>query len=412
MNAEIICIGTELLLGSIINSNSSYLSQEMAWLGIDVYRHTTVGDNPTRLSGAIKSALDRSDIVITTGGLGPTVDDITTQTLSDLFASPLVFNKKILTDIKAYFKKKKVYLPKDSLRQALVPKDAVLLPNSLGTAYGLIMKQGNKVLIALPGPPRELSAMFKSCVKPFLKRNFKISSIIKSRLIKTTGFPESNINRKVKRLLRLKGAATVGIYVKPGQVDLNITVKAANERKADMELFRFEKAIRRRLGPAVFGVDDETLEIAAGKLLLKKKKTLAIAESCTGGLLSNRITNVPGSSDYFKFGVVAYSNRIKKDVLGIPDIALRKHGAVSRQVAIAMATNVSAIAKTEIGIGITGIAGPSGATPDKPVGLVYIAIAHSGTVNYKNFYFSGSRSDIKFLSSQAALNMLRHSLTE
>ncbi len=376
MKAEIISIGTEILLGQILNTNQQWLSVKLAELGIGVYHHSTVGDNPERLSSALEAGLRRSDIVITTGGLGPTVDDITLRVISRTFP---IENSRVVK-------------------------------NYVGTAPGFIYGIGEKLLIALPGPPRELNPMFERTVAPFLRKRFRSEGVLKVRTIKMTGLSESDADRRVTDLLNSPPPLTVGIYAKPALVELKIMAKAANEIRAKALIDKADKKITSRLGKYIFGRDDETLEGAVGSLLSRARKTLAVAESCTGGLISSRITDVPGSSAYFRMGIAAYSNDIKSGLLGVRSVTLRRHGAVSRQTAVEMAKNVKKSAGADIGLSVTGIAGPSGAVKDKPVGLVYIAISMEGRTACKVFRFRGDREVIKFRSSQAALDLLRVSL--
>ena len=373
MRAEIISIGTELLLGHIVNTNAAFLSQRLAELGIDVYHHTTVGDNPSRLTVAIKQALARSDIVITSGGLGPTVDDITAGIITDIVGR----------------------------------KGARRIRNMVGSAPGMIARHYGKTIVCLPGPPRELEPMFVTGVVPHL-RPYRGSWTIRSRTIKIMGLAESRVNGMVKDLLRLKPPTTVGIYAKLGEVDLKIMSKAGNEREADRAIIKIEGKIRSKLKDHIFGYDDETLEGAAAKLLTKKRLTVAVAESCTGGLVSSRLTNVSGSSKYFIMGLTAYSNEVKKNILCVDPAVLKKHGAVSKQVASQMAVGIGLLAGTDIGVGITGIAGPAGGAKTKPVGLVYVALARRGRAPLvKEFRFRGSREEIKFQASQVALDLVR-----
>lgn len=414
VNAEIVCIGTELLLGHIINTNASFIAKKLAEIGIDHYFQTTIGDNHQRLADTIDKGLDRSDIVITTGGLGPTIDDITTQVIAKVANKKLILEKSVLKDVSDYFKRQNKKIPKDSLRQALIPEGAKWLKNPFGTAPGLIIEDGPKIIIALPGPPREMQPMVENCVIPYLKEKLKVGglrAIIKSRAIKLIGLPEANVNAKVKDLLNLSGAVTVGIYAKQGEVELKIMAKAANEIAADAQINKIEKDIRKRFGDYIYGINNETLEDAIGKLLTKKKKTLAIAESCTGGLISNLITNVSGSSKYFKEGIVAYSNNAKVKYLGVPLEIIRKYGAVSSQVAKEMANGIRNKSGVDIGLGITGIAGPTGATREKPVGLVYIALSIKNKNICREFNFLGTRTEIKHQAAQAALDLLRCELS-
>ncbi len=428
MRAEIISIGTEILLGHITNTNATYLSRKLAELGIDVYYHTTVGDNPARLSSAISYALGRSDIVITTGGLGPTVDDYTLQALSMALDKKLTFKKEIWRLIQNRFRIRHIKTPKNNIRQAYIPSGVIWVKNDRGTAPGIISKWGHptnkadrkspgrvsplSVLIALPGPPMELMPMFEESVVPYLKKlTYKKSSIIKTRTIKTTGSAESQLHPKVKKILEMSGSATVGIYAKPGQVDLKITAKAHSEKDADKLITTVEHKIRKKLKNLIFGIDEQTLEGSVAGLLSKNNKTIAIAESCTGGLLSSRLTDIPGASRYLKFSLVAYSYFSKTLLLGVPPQIIKKYGAVSRQTVLRMAANARKLANTDMGVAITGIAGPGGATKKKPVGLVYIALSTKNKIICKECHFTGERKVIKFLSSQVALNMLREQLS-
>jgi nicotinamide-nucleotide amidase len=405
MKAEIIGIGTEILLGQIVNTNSAYLSKKLAQIGIDVYYHTTVGDNKKRLYESIQAALKRSDIVITTGGLGPTIDDITLAVVSKISGKPLQFNKKIARLIEIHFKKRRIRMPKNNLRQAYIPKNAKWLRNNVGTAPGLMIKKDKKLIIALPGPPREMIPMVNADLLPYLKKIHITKTVILSRTLKTTGLAESQLHEKVKDFLRMKGNTTVGIYAHPAQVDLKITSKAKNLTQAKQANLVIEKGIRARLGELVFGADNDTLEGNTLKLL--KYKTISLAESCTGGLISSRITDIPGASQNLLSSIAAYSNRSKQELLDISYQTIRKHGAVSSQVAKAMAENVRKLSYADFGISTTGIAGPDGAVKNKPVGLVYIGLSTCSKTSVKKYYFIGTRKIIKFRTSQAALNMLR-----
>jgi nicotinamide-nucleotide amidase len=448
MKAEVISIGTEILLGHIVNTNASYLSERLAELGIDVYYHTAVGDNPHRLEESIRKSVMRSDIVITTGGLGPTVDDITTETVARLINKPLILDKAILKGLKEYFRIRKYKYPPGNTRQAYIPEGAKWVANKVGTAPGLIIpfnrltgKPANRqTIICLPGPPRELEPMFERQITPYI-RKLTGGWNIRSRTIKTTGLAESQVNGMVKDLLNLKPPTTVGIYAKLKEVDLKITAKAEDEKAAGRAIMKIEKKIRSRLKDYIFGCDDERLEDAVAEKLFKKRLTIAVAESCTGGLISNRLTDVSGSSKYFLMGLVAYSNLVKAAGLGVNEKTLKKYGAVSRQVAIEMARGIKQVAGSDIGLGITGIAGPSagsglvpslsrdgptGGTKSKPVGLVYIALVKGDrkrgltqtgysmeqglTPFVREFRFKGTRSEIKFQASQSALDLLRRNL--
>ena len=407
MNAEIISIGTELLLGHILNTNTAFLSQKLAEIGIDVYHTSVVGDNPARLTGCLKQALNRSDIVITTGGLGPTVDDVTIETIAHFIGKKLVINKTVLKDLKAYFKFRKMKMPPESIRQVYIPEGIRWIRNKVGTAPGLLADYKGKLIVCLPGPPRELEPMFVNDAVPYLKKRSGANLILKSRTIKIAGSAESQVNGKVKDLLELEPPTTVGIYAKTGQVELRIMAKAKNEITARREIGRIERKIRARLKDHIFGYDDETLEEVVGKMLAKKRLTIAVAESCTGGLVSHRLTNVSGSSSYFMMGLVAYSNEIKENLLGVARKTLVKYGAVSKETALEMAKGVKFLAGTDIGVSVTGIAGPTGGTKSKPVGLVYAALVIGKKRIVKELRFRGSRDEIKFQTSQAVLDLIR-----
>jgi nicotinamide-nucleotide amidase len=406
MNAEVISIGTELLLGHIINTNASFLSERLAEAGVDVYRHTTIGDNPMRLKTAILRALGRSDIVITSGGLGPTVDDITTETLADLIGKKLVLNKAVLKDVKDYFRSKKVPFPKESIRQTYIPDGVKWVRNRVGTAPGLIAEYFSKKIICLPGPPREIVPMFEHDVLPLI-RKMSGGGVIMSRTVKMTGLAESQVDGKVRDLLALKPPTTVGIYAKLGQVDLKIMSKAGTVKEAERNIGKIEKKIRSRLKDNIFGYDNDTLESSTINILLKEGLTIAVAESCTGGLLANRLTNVSGSSGCFKAGIVVYANEAKESFLGVSHKTLKKNGAVSAPVAVEMARAIKHYACADIGVAITGIAGPAGGTKKKPVGLVYIALVTDNKCVVEDMRFRGSREEVKFQSAQIALDLIR-----
>lgn len=410
MKTEIISIGTEILLGQILNTNQQWLSRQLAALGIDVYYHSTVGDNPQRLIQAIRQGLERSDIVITTGGLGPTVDDITLEAIACALSRKLVFNQGILKQIRSHFGKQCANMPRENLRQAHVPEGAIILKNDVGTAPGFIIEEDLRIFIALPGPPRELNPMFENYAVPYLKKKMKSAWTIKTRTINITGLPESVVDSKVKDILHSPPPVTVGIFSHPSLIELKITAKAKNVKEADSLIDKIDKKISARLKDYIFGRDDETLEEVIGRLLTRARKTLSVAESCTGGLISSRITDVPGSSRYFKGGGIAYSDEVKVSALKVSPQLLKKHGAVSQQVAAQMAKNIREIVGTDYGLGVTGIAGPSGGTRTKPVGLIYIAVAGPKKTICRKFNFTGERKIIKFKISQAALDLLRRSI--
>jgi len=405
--AQVICIGNEIMLGHIANTNAQFISNKLAVIGIKTSKHIGIPDNPEVIISSIREALSESEIVITSGGLGPTVDDLTLGCIGKALNKKLVFNKKIAGHIKAHFKTRKIKMPANNMRQALVPESGIPVTNDIGTAPGLIIPVNNRVLMAFPGVPFELYPMFENTAMPYLKKHFQINQIIKSRVIKITGLSESRVNEIIEDILKISGKVQMGIYPYPEEIHVKITVTEENEKSANLAINKIEKQVRLRLKNYIFGYDNEKLEEIAGRALLESKKTLAIAESCTGGLLANRITDTPGSSGYFKLGLVTYSNESKSKLLGIPVKTIKKYGAVSKQVAASMAKNVRILAGADYGIGISGIAGPGGATKKKPVGLIYIALSNKERTICKEFRFIGIRSLIKYKSTQASLNMLR-----
>jgi len=410
ISAHVICIGNEIMLGHINNTNAQYASKNLASIGIRTSEHLSIQDDPDTIISSIRNSLRAADIVILSGGLGPTVDDITLDCIGKSLERKLLYNNKVAEHIKKHFKKRGLVMPRNNLRQALVPKGAIPILNNIGSAPGLLIPVHGKILVALPGVPFELYEMFKKNVLPYLKKRFHPDKIIKSRVIKITGLPESKVNEKLEDILKLSGNVEMGIYPHPEEITVKITVTDKNKNKVNAIIKKIEKKIRLRLKDYIFGYDDESLEEVVGRLLTKKKKTLSVAESCTGGLLSDRITGVSGSSNYFQMAAITYSNASKNKFLAIPVEIINKHGAVSGQVASLMAKNIRLLAKTDIGIGISGIAGPRGGTKKKPIGLVYISMSAKKKTICRKFLFLGQRDIIKRKASQAALNLLRKEL--
>ncbi len=417
MRAEIISIGTELLLGSILNTNARFISQRLAEHAIDVYHQVTVGDNVDRIVLCLKTAAARSDIVISSGGLGPTEDDVTLKALSIFLGKPLVIHQPTYRAILRQLKKHKIGATPLVIRQCAIPQKAIVFQNKNGTAPALliptVLNQERKYFIVLPGPPRELEPLLVQKVLPKLLRCARIKrEFFVVRSLKMAGVVESQIAEKVTDLLRRKPPLTVGIYARPGEVELKVMAKSFSKSKATAMARRLEMEIRKRLKGKIYGVNEETLSSVVGDSLRKNKKTLSIAESCTGGLVSHLVTQTAGSSDYFYGGVVAYSNPIKTRLLFIPKKTVKYHGAVSRAVAKKMSDNVRIFFQTDYGIGITGIAGPGGGSPKKPVGLVYIALSDGQKTLCERKRFFGSRQDIQSRAAVAALDLLRLKLKD
>lgn len=411
MRAEVISVGTELLLGQIVDTNAAYLSKQLPEFGIDLHYRVTVGDNERRLTEALQAALSRSDIVFTIGGLGPTEDDLTKETVAKVVGDEMVLDQQAADHMRSFFATRGIQMPETNLKQAMVPRRGCKLENPSGTAPGAAFETADgKVVIVLPGPPGEFVPMVNERVVRYLRERLGAGSgLIKSRVLKIAGLGESSVEEKVKHLLKSTNP-TVAPLASVGEVHLRITAKAASAEQACAMLDDMDRRVLEALGDVVFGRDDETLEEVVVNSLIGRSLTLALAESCTGGLIANRITDVPGCSAAFLAGVVSYSNEAKREILGVPEELLVRHGAVSEEVARAMAEGVRQKTGADIGISVTGIAGPGGGTPEKPVGLVYIALANAKGTIAQRHRFMGSRNDIKRRTSQTALEMLRLSL--
>lgn len=406
MTAETIFVGTELLLGNIVNTNAAYLAEQMAVLGFPMYYQTTVGDNAERLEGCIRQALDRSDLVILSGGLGPTQDDITKETAAKVMGKELLLNEEAKEQIEAFFAKRGKTMAENNLKQAMMPKDAIMLENTNGTAPGAIMEKDGKIIVLLPGPPEELSLMFERSVAPYLQD--RVSQVIYSAMVKVCGVSESDVAQQLDDLIRSTGEVTVAPYAKIGEVHLRVTAKAEDEKQAKKLVKPVIKDIKARLGDAVYTTHKEvSLEQSVVDLLLANNLTVTTVESCTGGLLAGRLINVPGVSEIFKMGHITYSNKAKRKIVGVRRKTLEKYGAVSGQVVKEMVNGVLQITRADVAVSISGLAGPDGGTPEKPVGLVYIACSVCGTVTVQECRFSGDRSKIRESAVAAALILMR-----
>ena len=375
MNCQIICVGTEILLGDIVNTNAVYLSKELAKLGINVFRQTVVGDNPKRLEECLKEALKTDDIIITTGGLGPTSDDITKEICCKVMDTQLVMSEKHLETIKEYFRIKGREMSKNNEKQALLPKNATVLENNNGTAPGFAIEKNGKVIVCLPGPPREMKPMFENGAKEVLKK-YSTSCMV-SHNVRMIGIGESDMAQQAGDLLDLANPS-VAPYAKDGECLLRVTAKAEYEEKAEELCQGVLEKIFKKFSNYIYGIDVDAIEYSVVEKLRKNKLKVGFAESCTGGLCSKRITDVPGASEVFDCAVVSYSNEIKNKVLGVSVSDLETYGAVSEPVARQMAHGARKISGANIGVGITGIAGPDSDLTNKPVGLCYIAVEYEG----------------------------------
>lgn len=405
MRAEIIAVGTELLLGDILNTNAQFLAQEMAALGFSVFHQSVVGDNPARLRETVQQAKERSEVLLLTGGLGPTDDDLTKQTVAGVFGDTLVQDEEELRQLTAYFAHTGRFMTPNNAKQALVPQKGKKLPNPNGTAPGALFEEGGKVAFLMPGPPREMRPMFQNQVRPLLEK--MQDATIRSVTLRVFGMGESALEDAIHPLLETQNP-TAALYAKTGEVHIRITARAATEEQAVALCKAHAAKFRAKLGYLIYSETGEDLETTLVHLLAQRGHTLATAESCTGGLLSTRITSVPGASAVFGFGVCSYANGIKQRVLGVLPDTLAQHGAVSSQVAAQMAIGAAAVGEAHCGVGITGIAGPGGGTAEKPVGLVYVAASRGDEVWVKKLFLGGrGRAFVRQLATQHALDMVR-----
>lgn len=402
---EILSVGTEILLGDILNTNSRFLSVELAKLGISVLRHTTVGDNAERLSAALRTALDRSDIVIATGGLGPTQDDITRDVCCSVMGFELEYSPEIGEGIRKYFASKSIEMPESNLRQAYVPVGGTVFENHHGTAPGLGLKKGGKCVVILPGPPYEMAPMYKESVVPYLAE-YSEGAIV-SHTVRTMGIGESAMAEKVADLIEGSNP-TVAPYAKKGEALLRVTAKAETAGKAEELCKPVIDEIISRLGGVVYGIDSENIEQRVVELLKENKMTVATAESCTAGYIPKRLTDIPGASEVFGCGIISYSNEIKQQLLGVKKETLDRFGAVSEQTAREMAAGVRRVSGADIGISVTGIAGPGSDGTDKPVGLCFIALdAEDMQICEKIETGKNDREYNRYVNASRALNLAR-----
>ena len=410
--AEILCIGSEILLGNIVNTNSQWIAEQLAILGIPHFRQTVIGDNPSRLKEAIFEASNRSEILITTGGLGPTPDDITTKVIAETFDTPLEQRNDILLDLKNKSRSRGRNLSESQKKQSLVPKGATIINNYSGTAPGIIWSpKDNFTILTFPGVPGELKEMWVKEAAKWLTNNNFSKNIISSKVLHFAGINESSLADKIPHLLKANNPS-VATYASTGEVKVRITAKGENSEETNRAIKPIEKELNQITGLKCFGVDHETLEEVVIKLLLNRKETIAVAESCTGGGIGSKLTTIPGSSKIFYGGVIAYNNSIKQKILEVPEEIINTHGAVSKQVVEAMATGIQEKFKVNWAISVSGIAGPTGGTKLKPVGLVNFCIKGPKTLITweERFGSNKTREDIQKLSVLNALDRLRLSI--
>ena len=409
MKAEILTIGDELLRGEIVDTNKSFLADRLLGLDIETHFQTSVRDDPPAMIDAFQRAASRSDITLVSGGLGPTRDDLTAAVLAEAFGLELVLDEATLETIRSFFRSRSREMTENNASQARFPKGADILPNPLGTAPGFSITQGSTRFFCLPGVPNEMTRMMDEQVLPRIEAMRGEGLAVRARLLRTFGMGESTLDDELKDIAA-SGDVSLGFRTSFPDNYLRPLARAASAEQAEAALDRVCDAIRQRLGPLVYGEDQQTLDAVVGQMLAERGMTIAVAESCTGGLIATRITDNPGSSAYFAGGVVAYSDAAKSALLGVPAATLEEHGAVSDLVVRAMAEGVRERFNVDIGIATTGISGPDGGTDSKPVGLVHIALAREAATYAESFVFRMDRARHRLLTSQIALDWVRRTL--
>jgi len=409
LTAEIIAIGSELLAPDRSDTNSLWLTEKLNSIGIEVKLKTIVGDDDARLEEAIKDAIRRSKVVITTGGLGPTEDDVTRKVAARALGRRLILDESILAELREKFRRFGHVMPERNSRQAMVIDESEVLPNPNGSAPGLFIDHEGVAMVLLPGPPREMKPMFENHALPKLAARAGSIKVVR-RMLRVAGLGESAVDEKIAPIYTQYENPQTTILFNQSEIEIHLTARGRTEAEADTLLDRLSEQLEECLGDAVFSFAGEKMEEVVGLKLTIGGYTLAVAESCTGGLIAQRLTDVPGSSKYFIEGVVAYSNAAKTRTLGVEPVLLLEHGAVSAPVAEAMAEGIRKRARTDFGLSITGIAGPGGGSEEKPVGLVFIALADDAHTEHRRFIVPGDRQLIRWRASQAALDLLRRRL--
>lgn len=404
MHAEIIAAGTEILLGQIVDTNTSWISRELASLGIDLYYHSSVGDNQKRLEEVLKIALDRSSLILITGGLGPTTDDLTREVVASVMDTPLLLHEDSLKRIEERYRSMGKEMAENNRRQAYLPKGSIPIENNWGTAPGFILEKDHRVCITLPGVPKEMKYMMKETILPYLEKRVSSGASLYSKVLMVYGVGESNLDILLSDLIKTQTNPTIALLASRYQVKIRLTMKACHEKEAEKAFDLLEKTIRERLGDSLYSSNGETMEEVVKRLLMEKEKTLSLAESITGGLVSHQITNSPGASHVLKGSWVPYTYDTKS-LLGISKKEL-KDGTVSPIVSLALARRVREMSGSSIGAAVTGLAGPEGER-DKPIGLVYTALSFEDGEEVKRAMFHGDRREIKERAALSLLNRLR-----
>jgi len=410
VKACILAVGSEMLTPFKVDTNSLLITERLNAIGFDVRLKAIVADDIDEIAAVVQGAIGWADVLIVTGGLGPTEDDLTREAVARVLNVTLELDEQIVSGLRERFARRGIVMSDNNRRQAMVPKGAVVLENRNGSAPGLLLRGPRTDIVLLPGPPREMTPMLDAVIRDRLSGKSQSRGLWR-RTLKITGRPESEVDAVAEPVYspwtRQAVPISTTILAALGQIELHLTASAASADEAGVALDRAVDELRGALGPSVYSVDGRPLEAVVGTMLKERGLTIAVAESCSGGLLASRLTDVPGSSAYFERGVVCYSNAAKVELLGVPDDLIRSQGAVSEPVARAMAEAVAVRARTNVGVGITGIAGPDGGTPEKPVGTVVVAVSVNGETKVRTLTLFGGRDMIKFQSAQAAMNMLR-----
>jgi nicotinamide-nucleotide amidase len=410
MVAEILCVGTELLLGQVLNTDAQFLSRKLSGMGIELYRIETVGDNPGRVREAVNAALERCDLLITTGGLGPTEDDLTKETVAEALGLDMVEDADSMARLREMHARWGREMARNNIKQAWFPRGAHILKNARGTAPGCAVEKDGKLVIVLPGPPYELTHMFDFEVEPYLRD--RLGYRIESRFIRTIGIGESDLEMRLRDMIDAQNDVTIATYCSLGESQVRLTVKCSLGEDADRYLDPVEERIRERLGSLVYAVGETDMPQVVVGLLKRAGRSLALAESCTGGKIADWLVDVQGVSEVLVEGHVTYSNIAKERTLGVRHETLESFGAVSAETAREMAQGLHALSGADYCVSVTGVAGPGGGTPDKPVGLVYMGLRTPVGTHVEKFNFTGDRYRVRALSALNALNMLRRALVE
>lgn len=410
MKCELISVGTELLVGDTLNTNVQYLSRELSHLGIRVCYHTTVGDNPERLEEAMKIAFDRSDLIITTGGLGPTQDDLTKEVIADLFNKKLIQDEKTKDDLLQYFVNREFTMTPNNLKQTFIPETADVLFNPCGTAPGILLKEQGRTIIMLPGPPREMIRVFEEAVLPVIKNDS--NQLVTSRYYNLSDIGESAAEDRLLDLIDNQVNPTIATYAKMGEVLIRITANGNDETEINSLLDQYDAVMRERFAENIFAFSKESLKETVCHLLIEKNITIATAESCTGGLIASQLTEYSGISEVFGTGIVSYSNEAKIKLLNVKKETLNEFGAVSQETAKEMCENLQKIAGADLTVSVTGVAGPEGGSAEKPVGLVYIGICFKGKTQIDTYHFNGERKIVQTKTANKVFHLIRKTIID